>query len=157
MFVAADKAWYIQFFWVQLQDNYLGECVSSSTAKGVHQGSRSVADGLDLHSATNTGDWVRSLWEHGRVCVGVFDTAKLRGRGWILRRGKLWWRRAQLLGRRMWRRRDDSWGGQIGLINFFLVKKSYLATFSEQQPRQKLELLLLIQRLEHNFVWAPGA
>jgi hypothetical protein len=57
----------------------------------------------------------------------------------------------------MWRRRDDSWGGQIGLINFFLVKKSYLATFSEQQPRQKLELLLLIQRLEHNFVWAPGA
>jgi hypothetical protein len=101
MFVAADKAWYIQFFWVQLQDNYLGECVSSSTVKGVHQGSRSVADGLDLHSATNTGDWVRSLWEHGRVCVGVFDTAKLRGGGWILRWGKLWWRRAQLLGRRM--------------------------------------------------------
>jgi hypothetical protein len=24
--------------------------------KGVHHGSRSVADGLDLHSATNTGD-----------------------------------------------------------------------------------------------------
>jgi len=47
--------------WVQLQDNYLGECVSSSTTKGVHRGSRSVADGLDLHSATNTGDWVRSL------------------------------------------------------------------------------------------------
>jgi hypothetical protein len=70
--------------WVQWQDNYLGECVSSSTVKGVHQGSRSVADGLDLHSVTNTGDWVRSLWEHGIVCVGVFDTAKLRGGGRIL-------------------------------------------------------------------------
>ena len=35
--------------------------MSSSTAKGVHKGNKSVADGLDLQSATNTSDWVRSV------------------------------------------------------------------------------------------------
>jgi hypothetical protein len=84
MFVAADKAWYIQLFGYNDKIITFGECVSFSTAKGVHQGSRSVADGLDLHSTTNTSDWVRSLWEHERVCVDVFDTTKLRGGGWIL-------------------------------------------------------------------------
>ncbi|KAJ6860687.1 hypothetical protein NC651_036922 [Populus alba x Populus x berolinensis] len=44
--------------------------MSSSTAKGVHHDSRSVADGLDLHSA-NTGDGLCERMDEKNVTVFV--------------------------------------------------------------------------------------
>lgn len=67
----------------------LGQCMSSSTTKGVHHGSRSVANGLDLHSA-NTGDGLCERMDEKNVTVYV---KRERSTG-FLRRGDLWRRRA---------------------------------------------------------------
>ncbi|KAJ6959933.1 hypothetical protein NC653_038092 [Populus alba x Populus x berolinensis] len=74
---------------VKCEENYLGQCMSSSTAKGVHHGSRSVEDGLDLHSA-NTGDGLCERMDEKNVTVCV----KRERSTDFLRRGDLWRRRA---------------------------------------------------------------
>ncbi|KAJ6893012.1 hypothetical protein NC652_027115 [Populus alba x Populus x berolinensis] len=68
---------------VQCEENYLGECVSSSTAKGVHHGSRLVADGLDLHSTTNTGDWLVCVREWTKSVYRCVYHSEARGGGLI--------------------------------------------------------------------------
>ncbi|KAJ6967212.1 hypothetical protein NC652_004694 [Populus alba x Populus x berolinensis] len=112
---------------VKCEEHYLGHNVSSSTEKGVH-GSRSVADGRDLHLDTHTGDGLCERME--RVYCGcVSHTVKSKGEGLIFCFGQLWRRRAQC------GRRDGRAGiWMLGLINFFGKVK---CVFSEQQPRQK--------------------
>ncbi|KAJ6949834.1 hypothetical protein NC651_003726 [Populus alba x Populus x berolinensis] len=85
---------------VKCKEHYLGHCVSSSTEKGVHHGSRSVANGRDLHSDKHTGDGLCERME--RVYCGcVPHTVKSRREGLIFCFGQLWRRddRADPFGR----------------------------------------------------------
>ncbi|KAJ6856284.1 hypothetical protein NC651_038011 [Populus alba x Populus x berolinensis] len=62
--------------------------------KGVHHGSRSIVDGLDLHSATNTGDGLCERMDEKSVTGCACHAENARRSIDFLRRGQLWRRRA---------------------------------------------------------------
>jgi len=155
MFVAADKAWYIQLFGynykiitlvsaclLQPRKEFIGAAYRWQMGL-IYTRLQTLVTGFGLYESMESV--CRCVW-HGEAARRMmnFETREV-----VVEESSAAWEANVEEDRRQLRRTDRAnW--------FFLVKESYVVVFlNSSHDKSKVELLLLIQRLQHNFVWAP--